>query len=329
MRQCQGLVGGVLALGLSLAFSWPLLATTAEGARKWRAGDWAGAVAAWTQPAAAGDPDALFNMGQAYRLGRGVPKNVDLAIDFYRRASARGHVAGTANLGITLFQEGRRSEALGPLRAAADKGDARAAYVLGLATFSGEGAPRNQALGLAYVMRARDLGLDLAGPHEAAARALAMGEPVPVAIAGVATPPTPVATADAPSQVQGRADESEELADAPSPVPPAPVAAQAADPAPPVASPASAGARSSPAAAPGGRAWHVQLGAYASESAARVAWATLVAQAADLLVGQAPIYQARGGLVRLQVGPFPDRADAQALCAELSAAGRPCFVTSG
>jgi cell division septation protein DedD len=301
-------------------------------------------VAAWTQPAAAGDPDALFNMGQAYRLGRGVPKNVDLAIDFYRRASARGHVAGTANLGITLFQEGRRSEALGPLRAAADKGDARAAYVLGLATFSGEGAPKNQALGLAYVMRARDLGLDLAGPQvtrlsglvgeadraraEAAARALAMGEPVPVAIAGVATPP-PVSAADLPAQGQGRAEASEELAEADAPVPPAPVAAEATAPLPPAASPASAGARSSPAAAPGGRAWHVQLGAYASESAARVAWATLVAQAADLLLGQAPIYQARGGLVRLQVGPFKDRADAQALCAELSAAGRPCFVTSG
>ncbi|WP_448580467.1 SPOR domain-containing protein [Thermaurantiacus sp.] len=335
MTRCWGLVGGVLALALSVALAAPLLATTAEGVRKWRAGDWAGAVAAWTQPAAAGDPDALFNMGQAYRLGRGVPKNVDLAIDFYRRASARGHVAGTANLGITLFQEGRRAEALGPLRAAADKGDARAAYVLGLATFSGEGAPRNQALGLAYVMRARDLGLDLAGPQvarlsglvgeadraraEAAARALAMGEPVPVAIAGVTTPP-PFSAAELPPERQGQADASEDLAEAPSPAPAAPVA--------PAAPPASAGARPSPAA-PGARTWHVQLGAYASESAARVAWATLVAQAADLLVGKAPIYQARGGLVRLQVGPFADRADAQALCAELSAAGRPCFVTSG
>lgn len=313
---------------LALALAAPALATTAEGVRKWRAGDYEGAVAAWTQPAAAGDADALFNLGQAYRLGRGVARNTDLAIDFYRRASARGHLAATANLGITLFQQGRRAEALGPLRAAADGGDPRASYVLGLATFSGEGAPKNPALGLAYVLRARDMGLDLAGPQvarlsammapadlaraEAAARALAAGEPVPVAIAGLPAPPAPAGeTASAPT-----AETSEDMAEA----------------APPPASPPSSPPPSPAAASAGaakGRAWLVQLGAYASEPAARVAWATLVAQAADLLVGQAPIYQARGGLVRLQVGPFPQRAEAQALCAQLSASGRPCFVTSG
>lgn len=316
---------------VTLALAVPAVATTADGVRKWRAGDWAGAVAAWNQPAAAGDPDALFNMGQAYRLGRGVPKNSDLAIDFFRRASARGHVAATANLGIALFQEGRRAEALTPLRAAADKGDARAAYVLGLATFSGEGAPRNPVLGLAYVMRARDLGLDLAAPQvarlsgmmtqadlaraDAAARALAAGEPVAVAVTGPL--PQPSSPPPAPSTTAaGTGEISEEVAEAAAPaLPPAP------PPAPPAVPPATQ-ARTA-------RAWHVQLGAYATEPAARVAWATLVAQSADLLVGQAPIYQARGGLVRLQVGPFAERAEAQALCARLSAVGRPCFVTTG
>jgi cell division septation protein DedD len=72
----------------------------------------------------------------------------------------------------------------------------------------------------------------------------------------------------------------------------------------------------------------VQLGAYASESAARVAWATLVAQSADLLSGQTPVYSPNGRLVRLQLGPFGERSQASALCARLSAAGRPCFVTA-
>ena len=73
--------------------------------------------------------------------------------------------------------------------------------------------------------------------------------------------------------------------------------------------------------------WKVQLGAYANERAARTAWATLVSQSATLLKGKTPVYAPRGGLVRLQVGPFDDRAPAADLCAKLSAAGRPCFVT--
>jgi cell division septation protein DedD len=84
-----------------------------------------------------------------------------------------------------------------------------------------------------------------------------------------------------------------------------------------------------PARATVGRGWLVQLGAYTSEPAARTAWATLVAQSAALLEGQAPLYAPRGGLVRLQVGPFEDRGEAAALCQRLSASGRPCFVTGG
>jgi TPR repeat protein len=306
----------LLPVLVAAAVAVPALATTAEGVRKWRAGDWAGAVAAWTQPAAAGDPDALFNMGQAYRLGRGVPQNTDVALDYYRRASARGHVAATANLGITLYQAGRKAEALTPLRSAADAGDARAAYVLGLATFAGDGAPRNPALGLAYVLRARELGLEMAGPQvqrmtallpdadraraEAAAVALSTGAPVAVALG------TPRPTA-APASTAAAA--------------PAGAPAAAAGPAPA----ATAAAQASPDA----REWRVQLGAYATEPAARTAWATLVAQLADLLDGQSPLYSPRGSLVRLQLGPFAERAEAAELCARLSAAGRPCFVTSG
>ena len=47
------------------------------GIDAWQRGDYVGAVAIWRPLAEAGDPDASFNMGQAYRLGRGVL--VDLA----------------------------------------------------------------------------------------------------------------------------------------------------------------------------------------------------------------------------------------------------------
>lgn len=322
----------------------PALANVDAGVAKWRAGDWNGAVAEWVTPAARGDADALFNMGQAYRLGRGVPLDPKAAIDYYRRAADKGHVAATASLGITLWQQGRKTEALTQLRTAADRGDLRASYVLGVATFEGDVAPRNPALGYAYVVRAREGGLTLASGQaarmatrmtaedrargEAAATALAAGRPVAVVLADMAAPQ---AVAEAPLAIAEAGEDAAEEGPA-RPEPPGetrPVEASArnsasrgeaksAEPAPAKA------AEEKPAAAQG---WKVQLGAYANERAARTAWATLVSQSAKLLKGQTPVYNPRGGLVRLQVGPFEERPQAAELCAKLSAAGRPCFVT--
>jgi hypothetical protein len=199
---------------LLAALAAPAAASVSDGQAKWRKGDWAGAVAEWSTPAARGDAEALFNMGQAYRLGRGVPQSTDTALDYYRRAAAKGHVGATANLGITLWQVGRRTEALGHLRTAADRGDLRAAYVLGVATFTGDGAPKNPVLGYAYLVRARDGGLALASAQtarvatlltpeerargEAAAEALAAGRPVAVAMAS-ASPITSLASGGSPA----------------------------------------------------------------------------------------------------------------------------------
>lgn len=396
-------------LSMLLLAAAPAAASVTEGVAKWRAGDWNGAVAEWVAPAARGDADALFNLGQAYKLGRGVPQNLNTAQDYYRRAADKGHLAATANLGITLYQQGRKAEALNWLRTAADRGDARAAYVLGVASFNGDGAPRNQVLGYAYMLRAREAGLQQADPQaarmavlltpiergrgEAAAAALAAGEPVPVELLGrapvqmaAAQPadgqPAGADTSDdgastaalnrAAAQVAARptqapaarptqvATVSPPAAMPPRPqVPAAPVAGPPAgtvnstaaavpasvapvQPSRPAQAPAaqvatSAPARPAPAPAKTttmtaeelADAWLVQLGAYNSEAAARTAWATLVAQQADVLVGSRPIYNPRGGLVRLQVGPFDDRGLARDLCAKLSAAGRPCFVTRG
>ena len=308
-------------------------ASVDAGVGKWRAGDWEGAVAEWVTPAARGDADALFNMGQAYRLGRGVPLNRITAIDYYRRAADKGHAAAAANLGITLWQEGRKTEALTSLRAAAEKGDLRAAYVLGVATFEGDTAPRNPALGYAYVVRARDGGLSLASAQaarmatrmsaddrakgEAAAQALAEGRPVAVVLAAMsAPPPAPEPVADAGAGVDSV---EEALAESAAPAnADQPRKTESVKPAP-----AKAEARAEPPV----EGWKVQLGAYANERTARTAWATLVSQSAALLKGRKPLYAPRGGLVRLQVGPFEDRAPAAELCAKLSAAGRPCFVT--
>lgn len=338
----KALVAFLMLLGAA-----PLLASVDAGVAKWRAGDWNGAVAEWVTPAARGDTDALFNMGQAYRLGRGVPLDPKAAIDYYRRAAEKGHVAATANLGITLWQQGRKTEGLTQLRTAADLGDLRASYVLGVATFEGDVAPRNPALGYAYVVRAREGGLSLASGQaarmatrmtaedrargEAAAQALAAGRPVAVVLAEMSAPPAAVREVPAPVTAGAGEDAAEDtpargeqLAEATAPEKAGPRPAQKGTPKAEPKQEAKADGKADSRPAEG---WKVQLGAYANERAARTAWATLVSQSASLLKGQKPVYNPRGGLVRLQVGPFEGRPEAADLCAKLSAAGRPCFVT--
>lgn len=129
------------------------------GVDLWRAGDWAGAVANWQPFAAAGDADAMFNMGQAYKLGRSVPLDKAIARDWYRKAAAKGHLPAQANLGILLFQAGEKAEAAQWLKSAADRGEMRAQYVLGVAHWNGDGVPRSLPLAYAYLARSSAQGL--------------------------------------------------------------------------------------------------------------------------------------------------------------------------
>ena len=130
-----------------------------QGVELWRAGDYAGAVAMWQPFADAGDPDAMFNIGQAYKLGRSVPKDSLVARDWYRKAAAKGHLPAEANLGILLFQAGDKAEAVRWLKMAADQNEMRAQYVLGVAAWNGDGVPKNLALAYAYLSRSSAQGL--------------------------------------------------------------------------------------------------------------------------------------------------------------------------
>ena len=199
------------ALLLAVAAAAPLAAQVAApavkaGVEKWKAGDYPGAVAAWQPPAAAGDADALFNMGQAYKLGRGVARDPAQARELYRRAAIKGHLPAQANLGILLFQAGEKAESMRWLKSAADKGEARAQYVFGIASFNGDGVARNLGLAYGYLLRASAQGLSQASnaltniegglspaDHaigEAVAASLAAGQGVPPALTNRAALPT-------------------------------------------------------------------------------------------------------------------------------------------
>ena len=196
----------IFALMMAAAIVGGTPATVRSGVDHWRAGEDAAAVAAWLPYAAQGDADALFNLGQAYKLGRGVTKDASIARDYYRKAAAKGHLPAQANLGIALFQAGDKAEAVRWLKTAADRGEPRAQYVLGIAAYNGDGTAKNLGLAYGYLLRAQASGLAQANSAlgsieptltsearsagESLAAALASGSAAPALAAGPAPRPT-------------------------------------------------------------------------------------------------------------------------------------------
>ena len=299
----------------------PALAQSVQaGVEAWQAGKHGDAVRQWQPLAERGDPDALFNLGHAYRLGRGVPQNMGMAERFYERAARAGHVEAQAMHGLLLFQNGRRQEAMPFIQRAAERGDPRAQYVYGTALFNGDVVARDWPRAFAYVSSAAAQGLPLAqnqlremerhlSPEDRArgvelAQAMARGAPAQVAAAA----PPPVRPAPAP-RVSGTTPPR--VVERPVLPPPAPA------PTPPATRPAAPAAPAATVAQAGGR-WRIQLGAFSSRANAQRAWS----QVSGRLPGLQPHYVAVGALTRLQAGPLASRAAAERACA---AARQACF----
>jgi len=157
-------IAATLLAGLAFAAPTPAIADVKAGVDAWAAGDFARAVSEWKGPAAKGDADALFNLAQAYRLGRGVPQDLPQAETLYARAAAHGHLKAADNYGLLLFQDGRREQAMPYITAAADRGDPRAQYLLGIAYFNGDLVLRDYVRAYALLTLANGAGLPQAAP---------------------------------------------------------------------------------------------------------------------------------------------------------------------
>lgn len=156
----------VLAVCAAMAGALPhaVHADVKKGVDAWSAGNYDAAVAEWRSDASAGDADAQFNLAQAYRLGRGVAQDNDKAMALYKRAGEGGHLQAADNYGLMLFQSGQREAALPFVQAAADRGDPRALYLLGIAHFNGELVESNWELAYALLTMANASGLPQAVP---------------------------------------------------------------------------------------------------------------------------------------------------------------------
>ncbi|MXO60978.1 sporulation protein [Altererythrobacter salegens] len=161
---------------VALLAASPALADVKAGVDAWSRGDYGAAVREWEGPAAAGDPDAMFNLGQAYRLGRGVPVDARKAEVLYARAAAAGHIKAADTYGLMLFQDGRRDAALPYIESAASRGDPRSEYLLGIGHFNGDIVPKDWVKAYALMTMANAQGL----PQAPAALAQ-MDESIPLA----------------------------------------------------------------------------------------------------------------------------------------------------
>ncbi|HEX8840294.1 MAG TPA: tetratricopeptide repeat protein, partial [Sphingomicrobium sp.] len=149
----------VVAITAAL-ISAPLPAQSVKaGIDAWQKADYAAAVAIWRPLADRGDADAEFNLGQAYRLGRGVPLNLAMAKNWFTKAAGSGHLDGQTTLGLLLFQNGDQPEGLKWLRRAADQDEPRALLVYGTALYNGDGVNQDRLLGYAFISRAAAQGL--------------------------------------------------------------------------------------------------------------------------------------------------------------------------
>jgi cell division septation protein DedD len=342
----------------------PALADVKAGVDAWSRGDYAAAVSEWEAPAAAGDPDAMFNLGQAYRLGRGVVVNRARAEALYARAAAAGHLQAADTYGLMLFQDGRREAALPYIQDAARRGDPRSQYLIGIAHFNGDLVAKDWTRAYALLTLASGSGLeqavaaiaemdqhipleqrqqaaalavqlrneaDAARTRELAAAELGTREPVtptvrvPRPVATVAVSPS-IAAARAAVAEASRATGNESPAEAGASFarPNRPQVAAAAPTPAPAATRAPRPART-PAATPATGPWRVQLGAFSVASNAEQLWSRL--RGRSELAGRQRLMVPAGRVTKLQAGGYASRSAADAACRSLKSSGQDCLVT--
>ena len=292
-----------LLMGLALAsVALPADAQSVKsGIEAWQRGDAAGAVAIWRPLAEKGDADAAFNLGQAYRLGKGVPTDLAQSQNWLEQAARKGHVDAQSTLGLLLFQNGNRVSGMRWLKSAAEAGEPKSLLIVGTALFNGDGVQADPVTAYAYVSRAAAQGL---APAQATLADMDAAMPLEQRQKGIAL-------------AQAMVSAKKPAASAP----PAKVAATKPLPSkPPTAKPAPA--IPVPAIAASGK-WRIQLGAFGQRKSAEALFGKLSGK----LGGRQAYYVPAGAVVRLQVGPFESRAAATSACARL--APQPCFPVGG
>lgn len=294
------------------ACAMPATADTKAGVDAWSRGEYEDAVKAWRKPAMDGDADAQFNLGQAYKLGRGVQTDLDIALDWYRKAAAQGHLQAEDSCGHLLHYQQKISEALPFLIASSNRGEPRAQYLLGTELFNGVYIGKDWVRAYALMTRASSTGL------ASASRSLAQMDqyiPIDQRQAGMVLAGELEKRADRARAAQTAAVSTETSPSAP---PLSPVTL-------PTATGREASVAISAAEASGQGTWRVQFGAFGNAANAEKLWQKITSSVTELAEFK-PILDVGRTVTRLQAGPFASKADADAICAKVKATGQQCLA---
>ena len=327
---------GLAVLALVLG-AQAVVADVKTGVDAWTRGEYEAAVKQWREPALKGDPDAQFNMGQAYKMGRGVKTDLVVALDWYKKAAARGHLQAADSYGHLLHYMGKVPESLPYLQASADRGDPRGQYLLGTELFNGVHIEKDWVRAYALMTRASSAGMAPASrslaqmdqfiPLEQRQQATVLagemeqrtGRARATQVAGFPINTTPPAKTTKPVPVPSSKILPVATPGFPSDIPtapPQPVKIAPIKPAPVKAAPVKVAAI--------GGAWRIQLGAFGEEANAQKLWNLLEAKIGGLATLQ-PYLKAAGSVTRLQAGPFATRNAADAMCSKVKATGQACI----
>jgi len=329
----------VAALMVSaVAFSTHAQADVQSGVAKYEVGDYTGAIQEWLPLASDSDPNALFNLGQVYRLGRGVDKDMDTAKRYYERAARLGHVSAQGNLGtLYFFSEDPdvqdQEKAVSWWQEAAANGDARSQYMLGVLFFNGDVVSRDWTRAYAWVNLAASAGLPEA--IEAETAMLKHLSAAQVAEARDVSPTLVTAKNAMPNSAPLKFAKKEE---APAPAEATPVSAPAPEaplaPAQQVIDGPTPEPEAETAQTPETTVqYKLQLASFTSEETANQAWPVLSKEYADLLGNLDPEITPAdlgelGRFYRLYASGFATKGEAGAVCDTLKASGQGCLVVS-
>lgn len=235
------------------------------------------------------EADAQFELGQAYRLGRGVEQDAAQGELLIAEAAAHGHAPAIDTYALLLFQDGRRAQAIPYLEASARGGSPRAQYLLGIGHFNGDFLVKDWVR--AYAL----MSLSSAGGFAPADEGLAQMD-----------------RHLSPNQSQSALLLAEQMIEAGGesmvPVP----TSMAKDTAVANRSETSAGS------------WRLQLGTFSVPENADRLWASLSDE--PILAGKTKRVVSSGRLAILQVGNFASLGDAQNACKVLQRGPQDCLA---
>lgn len=309
------------------------------------AGDHATAYRKFRAAGDAGNMQALHLAGEMLLTGRGVAKDVPAGLALLERAAAAGVVQAMVTAG-TVYAYGDGvppdyGKAYRLLEPAAQAGDPHAQNNVAVLYHLGLGTATDHVRAMSWALRAERQGLlqainlrqeiesllTVAQKAEAmrlASTPLTTAAPVPKAAPILADKATGPATVPPLVPVAPPVDAAP--APAPSPQP-----AQPQPPVPVAAAPEPARPARTTGATPSAGGWAVQVAALQDRAEAERQWRAIAARQSSLLGGMDPTFAAadlgaKGVFIRVLVGDYPTRREAEAFCARLKQAGQDCLT---